>query len=51
VTIWVVREGDGLYVRSWRGLSGAWYRGAHERAITVTSGPALRSRTAARNVS
>jgi hypothetical protein len=31
VTIWVVREGDGLYVRSWRGESGAWYRGVHER--------------------
>jgi hypothetical protein len=23
VTIWVVREGDDLYVRSWRGRSGA----------------------------
>jgi hypothetical protein len=31
VTIWVVREGDGLYVRSWRGRSGAWYRGVRER--------------------
>jgi hypothetical protein len=31
VTIWVVRAGDGLYVRSWRGRSGAWYRGVQER--------------------
>jgi hypothetical protein len=31
VTIWVVREGDALYVRSWRGRSGAWYRGVQER--------------------
>jgi len=28
VTIWVVRVGDSLYVRSWRGTGGAWYRGA-----------------------
>ena len=26
VTIWVVRVGDDLYVRSWRGRSGAWFR-------------------------
>jgi hypothetical protein len=31
VTIWVIREGDDLYVRSWRGESGAWYRGVQER--------------------
>ena len=31
VPIWVIREGDGLYVRSWRGESGAWYRGVQER--------------------
>jgi hypothetical protein len=31
VTIWVVREGDDLYVRSWRGEAGAWYRGVQER--------------------
>ncbi|HMI69787.1 MAG TPA: DUF2255 family protein [Solirubrobacteraceae bacterium] len=31
VTIWVIREGDDLYVRSWRGRSGAWYRGVQER--------------------
>lgn len=31
VPIWVVRDGDELYVRSWRGASGAWYRGVKER--------------------
>jgi hypothetical protein len=31
VTIWVVRAGDELYVRSWKGRSGAWYRHAMER--------------------
>jgi hypothetical protein len=28
VTIWVVRSGDELYVRSWRGRSGGWFRAA-----------------------
>jgi hypothetical protein len=28
VTIWVVRSGDDLYVRSWRGRSGGWFRAA-----------------------
>jgi hypothetical protein len=28
VTIWVVRDGDDLYVRSWRGSAGKWYRAA-----------------------
>lgn len=35
-TIWVVRVGDDLYVRSWRGRSGAWFRDAqtnHEGRI------------------
>lgn len=31
VIIWVVRVGDDLYVRSYRGRNGAWYRGALER--------------------
>ncbi len=26
VTIWVVRLGDNLYVRSWRGRDAAWFR-------------------------
>jgi hypothetical protein len=36
VTIWVVRHGDDLYVRSVNGQGAAWYRGAldrHEGAI------------------
>ena len=28
VTIWVIRVGDDLYVRSYRGRSGAWFRAA-----------------------
>ena len=28
VIIWVVRVGDALYVRSYRGSDGAWFRGA-----------------------
>ncbi len=31
VTIWVVRVGDDLYVRSYRGAEGAWYRGTRVR--------------------
>jgi hypothetical protein len=31
VPIWVVRAGDELYVRSWRGDDGAWYRAAKAR--------------------
>jgi hypothetical protein len=31
VPIWVVRAGDELYVRSWRGDAGAWYRAAKAR--------------------
>ena len=31
VTIWVVRYGDDLYVRSWRGRGGAWFRAAQAR--------------------
>jgi hypothetical protein len=30
-TIWVVRDGDAVYVRSVRGTSGGWYRGARAR--------------------
>lgn len=28
VTIWVVRHGDNLYVRSYRGQAGLWFRAA-----------------------
>src|ERR671929_104609 len=31
VTIWVVRVGDDLYVRSWHGRGGAWFRGTQGR--------------------
>jgi len=31
VTVWVVRHGEHLYVRSVRGRSGHWFRGAQER--------------------
>ena len=31
VTIWVVREGDDLYVRSVNGRAGAWFWGAQDR--------------------
>jgi hypothetical protein len=31
VTIWVVRVGDNLYVRSMNGRTAAWFRGVQER--------------------
>jgi hypothetical protein len=31
VTIWVVRHGDDLYVRSWRGRTARWFRGVQDR--------------------
>ncbi|RMI45411.1 DUF2255 family protein [Streptomyces triticirhizae] len=31
ITIWVVRHGDGLYVRSARGREGRWFNAARER--------------------
>jgi hypothetical protein len=30
VTIWVVRVGNALYIRSYKGSRGAWFRGAQE---------------------
>jgi hypothetical protein len=30
VTIWVVRVDDDLYVRSWRGPAGGWFRAAQQ---------------------
>ncbi len=30
VTVWVVRRGDDLYVRSHKGRTAAWFRGAQE---------------------
>jgi hypothetical protein len=34
VTIWVVRHGDDLYVRSVNGRSGAWFRGTQLRHVS-----------------
>ena len=31
VTIWVVRVGDNLYVRAYKGRTGAWFRGTQTR--------------------
>ena len=31
VTVWVIRHGDDLYVRSWRGRTAAWFRGVQVR--------------------
>ena len=31
VTIWVVRVGDALYVRAYKGRSGPWFRGVQAR--------------------
>jgi hypothetical protein len=31
VTIWVIRVGDHLYVRSWKGHDGAWFRATQAR--------------------
>jgi len=31
VTIWFVRRGDDLYIRSVNGRTGAWFRGAQDR--------------------
>ena len=40
VTIWVVRVGDEVYIRSYRGEDGLWYRHAasHPRAIIEAGG-------------
>jgi hypothetical protein len=39
VTIWVVRDGDDLYVRSWRGRSGSWFRAAQaQREGRISAG-------------
>lgn len=38
VVVWVVRHGDDLYVRCWRGRDGAWFRAAlvsHEGRVRV----------------
>lgn len=34
-TIWVVVDGDDVFIRSWRGESAIWYRAATERPSEV----------------
>jgi hypothetical protein len=46
VTISVVRTGDDLYVRTYRGTGGAWYRYAQARRqarIIASTAPSARS--------
>jgi hypothetical protein len=39
VPIWVVRAGDDLYIRSYRGVGGAWFRDANsQRAGHISAG-------------
>jgi len=39
VTIWVVRDGDELYVRSVNGAGSAWFRGTRDRhAARISAG-------------
>jgi hypothetical protein len=59
VTIWVVRDGDDLYVRSIHGRAGGWFRGTQSRgqghvrsggvdkdvSFVVDTGPALNDRS------
>ena len=58
VTMWVVRDGDDLYVRSMHGRAGAWFRGTQTReqghirsegldrdvAFVIDTDPALNNR-------
>ncbi|GAA4985529.1 hypothetical protein HD597_004157 [Nonomuraea thailandensis] len=45
-TIWVVRDGDNLFVRSWRGSDGMWFRTADSsRAGRVSAGGVTRDVT------
>jgi hypothetical protein len=38
VPIWVVRVGDGIYVRSYRGPAGAWFRHAACGVVHIQAG-------------
>ncbi len=42
VPVWIVRVGDDLYIRSWRGTSGAWFRTAQasHQGVIRTGGTA-----------
>jgi hypothetical protein len=43
VPIWVVRAGDGIYIRSYRGPDGGWYRHATARGAARIQAGALTS--------
>ncbi len=46
VTIWVVRVGDDLYIRSWRGRTGAWFRHIQRRpAARIVAGGVVKDVT------
>jgi hypothetical protein len=46
VPVWVVRAGDNLYVRSYRGRGGVWYRSAvNQRAGRIRAGGVERAVT------
>ena len=36
VTIWVIRHGDDLYVRSYKGRAGSWFRAAQSRHEVIS---------------
>ena len=38
IPVWVVRDGDALYVRSYKGERGSWYRAAVARAGRISAG-------------
>ena len=42
VTTWVVSSGDNLYVRSYKGTDGAWFRAAQERHEGVVHAAGVR---------
>jgi hypothetical protein len=42
VTTWVVMNGDHLYVRSYKGTDGAWFRAAQERHEAVIQADKVR---------
>jgi hypothetical protein len=43
VTTWVVSSGDNLYIRSYKGTDGAWFRAAQERHEGVIRADGVRA--------
>ncbi|HEX4214159.1 MAG TPA: DUF2255 family protein [Candidatus Dormibacteraeota bacterium] len=43
VVVWVVRHGDELFVRSWRGTDGVWFRRArrNRRGVVIAGGASV----------